>query len=694
MICYKDLHMTDLDIQSKIEKLREEIRNHNFLYYTKSNPIISDEKYDGLLRELKELESRYPLLMSADSPTQKVGAAPVKGFITVEHAAAMLSLDSALAEVEIREFDKRVKRLLGDGDIEYVAEPKLDGLSVEIVYENGRFVRGSTRGDGYRGEDVTQNLKTIKSLPLLLQKIDGIPQFLAVRGEVMMSITGFDRLNKNLAQNGQAMFANPRNAASGSIRQLDSKITASRPLDIFFYDILFQQGGRQFSGHWEILKTLPQWGLKVNPNIKKCDHIEDAIDFHKNMADERDRLDYEIDGVVIKLNDLVARRQLGTKSRSPRWAIAYKFEPRREKTKLEDIVIQVGRTGALTPVALLRPVDVGGVTISRASLHNMDYICKLGVKIGDKVRVERAGDVIPAVTRVYKKERTGDEKDFSLPDKCPVCNSVVIKTGAYHLCSGGISCPAQLKESIKHYASKNAMDIDGLGTKLVDRLVDEGLIGSVVDLYKLKPEQLKSLEGFAEKSSQKLVSAIEKSKNRPFNRFIYALGIKNVGRHLAEVLAANFSSIDALLKETSKDKLMQINEVGPEVAQCILDFFANDRNLELINKLIAQGVVPEKEDVAIENILAGKRFVFTGTLTKLTRMQAQDAVKKLGGRVASAVSAATDYVVFGDNPGSKLAKAGKLGVSTISEDEFLNLIRWIKGSDITDIRYTLKTIIY
>jgi DNA ligase (NAD+) len=664
--------LTKAEAQELIERLRDEIRQHNYLYYVKSQPQITDEQYDRLMRKLLDLEARFPELLTPDSPSQRVGAPPAEEFSNVEHTAPMLSLDSGLSEDEITEFDRRMKRLLDSEQVEYVVEPKLDGVSVEVIYEAGRLVQGSTRGDGYRGEDVTLNLKTIKAVPLVLRKHKDLPRRLAVRGEVMMSIPGFERLNKQLAETGQPMFANPRNAASGSIRQLDSKITASRPLDIFFYNILAQEGGVEFQKHTEILHILPEWGLKVNPLIRKCRCIDEAIEFHHDLEQQRDRLDYEIDGVVIKLNNLAEREKLGTRSRSPRWAVAYKFEPRKGETRLEDIVVQVGRTGILTPVALLRPVDVGGVTISRATLHNMDYIQGLGVKIGDRVKVERAGDVIPAVVEVDKSARTGNERDFQLPDKCPACGSTVVQEGAYRMCSAGLSCPAQLKESIKHYASKHAMDIDGLGKKIVDKLVDEKIIGSVADLYGLTEDKLISLEGFAEKSARNILQAVEASKNRSLARFIYALGIRNVGRHLADVLARQFGSLERLM-QADVDSLMQVNEIGPEVAQSVVRFFAHQRNRELIQQLIERGVNIEQKTAPTRDIFQGKKFVFTGALSKLTRTQAQEVVQNLGGRATASVSKTTDYVVAGENPGSKLTEAEKLGVKIISEDEFLNL---------------------
>jgi len=489
-------------------------------------------------------------------------------------------------------------------------------------------------------------------------------------------VEGFEELNRRLAKEGKELFANPRNAASGSLRQLDSKITASRPLDIFFYDILALEDGDRFrfTEHWEILNTLPEWGLKVNENIRKCSHIAQAIQFHDELEQRREKLGYEIDGVVIKVNNLQQREKLGYRSRSPRWAIAYKFTPRQGVTKIEDIVVQVGRTGALTPVALLRPVDVGGVTISRATLHNMDNVDRLGVKIGDTVRVERAGDVIPEVVEVEQDARTGQEKVFEMPQACPACGSPVIREGAYHLCSGGLSCPAQLKESIKHYASKHAMDIDGLGDKIVERLVDEGLIKGIDGLYDLRAEDLLALEGFADKSAQNMIQAISATKERSLARFIYALGIRHVGRHLAEVLAEQFDSVEELAR-ADMEALQQIKEVGPQVAQSIVNFFQNQKNLELIRRLAQKGIRPQKPKPSVQNIFQGKRFVFTGSLTSFTRSQAQALVESLGGRATSTVSRQTDFVVAGENPGSKLEEAKKHGVRIISEAEFVKMIK-------------------
>ena len=662
-------------IEQRIEYLRQELNRHNYLYYVKNQPEISDAEYDRLFQELVGLESQHLELVTPDSPTQKVGAPPAKEFPIVEHTAPMLSLDSLMQPAEVEEFDRRVKRLTGETGIEYVAEPKFDGLSVEVIYENGILVRGDTRGDGVRGENVTQNIKTIRSLPLSLRREMPIPSFIAVRGEVILSVSGFKELNKRLTELGKEAFANPRNAASGSLRQLDSKITASRPLDIFFYDVLYLEDDNRFNfaEHWEILEMLPQWGLKVYPDIAKCASIGEAMAYHKRLEQQRDSLDFEIDGAVIKLNSLALRRKVGERSRSPRWAVAYKFEPRLGETVVEDIVPSVGRTGALTPLALLKPVDVSGVTISRATLHNMDIIRKLGVRIGDRVRVIRAGDVIPEVTEVNQAARTGHEREFSMPERCPACNSPVAKIGAYYFCTAGLACQAQLKYSIQHYASKNAMDIDGLGEKIAERLVDNGLVRSVDQLYSLKKEDLLGLEGFADKSAENLLRAIAESRHRSLARFIYALGIPHIGRHMADVLAEHLNSVEELSRQ-SEEQLRQIPQVGPEMAKAVTRFFANPDNQQLLQRLTRKGVKPEKRAKATQNMLQGQKFVFTGTLSQMSRKAAEALVERLGGKAISSVSHETDYVVAGENPGSKLDTAQRLGVKVISEADFLRLV--------------------
>ncbi|RLF45235.1 MAG: DNA ligase (NAD(+)) LigA [Thermoplasmata archaeon] len=661
------------EAKRRIEELRKLIRHHDYLYYVLNKPEISDAEYDKLMLELRKLEEAYPDLVTPDSPTQRVGGFPAEEFKTVTHMKPMLSLDSAFTKEEIKKFDERIKRELGDESIEYVAEPKLDGLSVELVYENGVFVRGSTRGDGINGEDVTENLKTIRAVPLRLRESKTIPTRLAVRGEVIMHINDFERLNKQLIERGEEPLANPRNAAAGSLRRLDPRETAERPLDIFFYEILFIEGV-DIETQWDGLKHLKEWGLKVNHLIKKCDDIDDAIKYHKEMAEKREELSYEIDGVVIKVNRLDYQEKLGIKARSPRWAIAYKFPPREEETEIVDIVVQVGRTGTLTPVALLKPVDVTGVTVSRATLHNQDFIDQMDVRIGDKVKVARAGDVIPEVVKVLKDKRTGREKKFHIPSKCPVCGSKVVKEGAFYRCTGGLACIAQLKRSITHYASKGAMDIEGLGKKNVDLLVDSGLIKRVSDLYVLKKEDLLKLPRFAEKSADNLLKGIEKSKERSLARFIYALGIPNVGEHMARVLAEHFKTLDALMN-ASRESLLEIHEVGPETADSIVSFFREKINREEIERMKKFGVKATVAQVEEKKgILSGKVFVFTGALQSFSREEAKRLVEELGGRAASSVSKNVDFVVVGENPGSKYDKAKKLGLKIIDEKEFKRMI--------------------
>lgn len=662
------------EAKKRVEELRRLIRHHDYLYYVLNKPEISDAEYDKLMLELKKLEEAYPDLVTPDSPTQRVGGFPAEEFKTVTHTKPMLSLDSAFTEEDVKRFDERIRRELGEEKVEYVVEPKLDGLSVELVYENGVFVRGSTRGDGVNGEDVTENLKTVRSVPLRLRENKGVPRMLAVRGEVIMHINDFEKLNKQLIERGEEPLANPRNAAAGSLRRLDPRETAERPLDIFFYEILSIEGV-SVDTQWQALNLLKGWGLKINHLARKCSNVDETIKYHEEMAEKRDSLSYEIDGVVIKVDRLSYQERLGIKARSPRWAIAYKFPPREEETEVVDIVVQVGRTGALTPVALLKPVDVTGVTVSRATLHNQDFIDQMDVRIGDKVRVARAGDVIPEVVKVLKDKRTGREKKFHIPSRCPVCGSEVVREGAFYRCTGGLTCIAQLKRSIAHFASKGAMDIEGLGRKNVDLLIDSGLIKKVSDLYTLKKEDLLSLPRFAEKSAENLLEGIEKSKSQSLARFIYALGIPNVGEHMARVLAEHFKSLDNLMN-ADREELMGIHEVGPETAESIVSFFRGKTNREEIERMKRLGVKATTEVVKREKkgVLDGKVFVFTGALKSFSRDEAKRLVEELGGRAASSVSRNVDFVVVGENPGSKYDKAKKLGLKIIDEEEFKKMI--------------------
>ncbi len=657
-------------IKKRVEKLREEIEYHNYRYYILDQPEISDAQYDRLMRELEELEEQYPELRSPNSPTQRVGAPPLEAFEIVRHTIPMLSLANAFDEAEARDFDKRVKKFLGTSEeINYVVEPKLDGLAVELVYEKGHFVVGSTRGDGINGENITQNLRTIKTIPLqLVRKEIPVPERLEVRGEVIMQVKKFRELNRKREEMGEPLFANPRNAAAGSVRQLDSKVTANRPLEIYCYGI-GEVIGWTFKTHWEILQTLSKWGLRVNPNIRKCQNMDDVLQYYHEMSERRESLPYEIDGIVIKVDRLDLQSRLGEIARSPRWALAFKFKPKQETT----IIVQVGRTGALTPVAVMEPVKVGGVEVSRATLHNQDEIDKKDVRIGDTVIIQRAGDVIPEVVQVITSKRKGTEKKFRMPSKCPVCGAEVIKEEAIHRCIG-LDCPAQLKGRIKHFASKRAMDIEGLGTKLTDQLVDKGLVKDVADIYYLKKEQLVELERMADKSAQNIIDAIEKSKTKPLSKFLYALGIRHVGETTAEDLARHFQKLDDFF-HLSEEDLMEVEGIGPEVAASVHQFFRDKKNKESIERLKKAGVKVIEPKQKEKGKLTGKTFVFTGTLKAFGRDEARNIVESMGGMTASSVSKKVDYVVVGENPGSKFDKAKELGIKTLTEEEFKKMIK-------------------
>ncbi len=664
--------------KKRISELRKQLHYHNYRYYVLDDPEISDAEYDRLMRELQELENQFPELITPDSPTQRVGAAPLDAFESYTHTTPMLSLDNGFDEGEIKEFDTRLRKLLPPNtSVEYVAEPKFDGLAVELVYENGALTVGATRGDGIVGENVTQNIKTIKSVPLhLIDREIPIPERLEVRGEVVIPTEDFEKLNIQREKAGEPLFANPRNAAAGSLRQLDPRITASRPLDIFFHSS-GQVIGYEFRSHWEFLETIAKWGLKVSPIKRMCRSLDEIFSFYTELMEMRDNLPYEIDGMVIKVNDLAQRAVIGEKTRSPRWAIAYKFPARQEITQIIDIVAQVGRTGTLTPVAIMKPVRIGGVEVSRATLHNQDEIDRKDIRIGDWVVVQRAGDVIPEVVKVVTSRRTGNEKKYRLPDKCPVCGSHVVRLPgeAAHRCQN-ISCPAQLKQQIKHFASRNAMDIEGIGDKLVDQLVDSGLVKNVADLYFLTKNQWANLDRLAEKSAENILAALEKSKKVTLDRFIFALGIRFVGEHAARLLANHFKSLENLQK-ASYDELIEIHEIGPQSAQSIVEFFAEPQNLQTIKKLQQAGVTIEKmpETEISELPLAGKTFVFTGALENFSRHEAEQLVESLGGRASSSVSKKTDFVVVGKDPGSKADKARQLGVTILNEKEFLEMIK-------------------
>ena len=661
-------------IRKRVEKLHEEIEYHNYRYYILDQPEISDALYDRLMRELEKLEEQYPELCTPNSPTQRVGAPPLEEFEIVRHTIPMLSLANAFDETEAKEFDKRVKKFLGtSSDIEYVTEPKLDGLAVELVYERGQFFVGSTRGDGINGENITQNLRTIRTIPLqLIRKEISVPERLEVRGEVIMQLKRFRALNRTREELDEPLFANPRNAAAGSVRQLDSKITAGRPLEIYCYGI-GEVRGRTFKSQWEILQTFSKWGLRVNPEIQRCKNIDQVIAYYHDMNEKREKLAYEIDGIVIKVNSLDLQTRLGEIARSPRWALAFKFQPKQEITKIQDIIVQVGRTGALTPVAVMEPVKVGGVEVSRATLHNQDEIDKKDVRVGDTVVIQRAGDVIPEVVQVIESKRTGKEKKFKMPAKCPVCGAEVIKEEAIHRCIG-LDCPAQLKGRIKHFASKRAMDIEGLGVKLIDQLVDKGLIKDVADIYYLEKEQLIELERMADKSAQNIIDAIEASKTKPLSKFLYALGIRHVGETTAEDLARRFSRLDDFF-HLSEEDLREVEGIGPEVSASVYQFFRDRKNKESIERLKKAGVkLIESPKVTGKAKLTGKTFVFTGALKSFGRDEARIIVESMGGMTASSVSKKVDFVVVGEDPGSKFDKAKELGIKTLTEEEFKKMI--------------------
>ncbi len=667
-------------VNKYIEDLRKKIHYHNYRYYVLNEPEISDAEYDRLFKELEELESKYPVLVTHDSPTQRVGAKPLEEFGAYEHSIPLLSLNSVSAQSEVRDFDERVRKFLGgvEEEIEYVVEPKIDGLAMELVYENGVLSVGSTRGDGKTGEEITQNLRTIKTIPLrIFSDADAPPlPLLEVRGEVFMPVSKFKELNEELGGKGEKMFANPRNAAAGSVRQLDPKVTAYRPLDFFAYGVGIAEG-KEFSTQWGVLDYLRRIGFKISPVIRRFKEFEDVIEYHEKVKAKRDELDYEIDGIVVKVNSIEQQDRLGTISRSPRWALAYKFPAREEFTRVMDIVVQVGRTGALTPVAVLEPVPIGGATIRRATLHNEDELRRKDVRIGDTVVVERAGDVIPEVVSVIKSKRTGTEKEFRMPDRCPVCGAEVMKEGPIVRCIG-VSCVAQLKERITHFASLRALNIEGLGEKVIAQLVDRKMVSDATDLFFLTKSDLLKLERMGDKLAQNILDALEKSKHTTFFRLIHALGIRHVGEHTASLLADKFRDLESL-RNAGYDDLIRIPEIGPEVAKSILLFFEQGSTKELLDKLERAGVSYEKKEVgvaeeAVRKVLEGKTFVFTGRIA-MPREEAKGIVERLGGKAASSVSKRTDYVVAGEEAGSKLDTAVRLGVKIIDEAVFMRLIK-------------------
>ncbi len=659
-------------VKKEIEDLREKIRYHEYRYYVLDDPEISDAAYDRLMNRLKDLEAALPELVTPDSPTVRVGGAPREGFQTVRHARPMLSLDNAFSYDALRDFDRRVREASGRQKIEYVAEHKFDGLSISLQYEDGILSRGVTRGDGTTGEDVTPNVKTIRSIPLridtaVLKKAKLSPDF-EVRGEVLMTRKAFEALNRQQEQSGGKIFVNARNSAAGAVRVLDPSITAARRLDFFAYYLLVD-GKVPLAKHSESLGVLKQLRFRASDDWKLCDGIDEVIAYCDDWDAKREELPYEIDGVVIKVNSTAIQNELGYTAKAPRWAIAYKYPARQETTVVTDIIVQVGRTGALTPVAVLEPVQVGGVTVSRSTLHNMDEIERLGLQIGDAVIIERAGEVIPHVVKVVKPGK--HRKPFRMPKHCPECGSTIHKDedGVAYRCVNA-SCPAKRKESLLHFAGRHAMNIDGLGDKIVDQLVDKGLVKDVADLYLLKLEDLAALDRMAEKSAQNLLDEIEASKKNNLARLIYALGIRFVGERTAQLLAEHFSSLEELAA-AKEEQLVGVPEVGPKVAAAIVEFFSEPANRQLIKKLHKAGVHPtaEKREVKSQKF-AGKTFVFTGSLSNRSREEAGELVQQHGGKVAGSVSKKTDYVVVGADPGSKYDKAKELGVTILTEAEF------------------------
>jgi len=660
----------------EMAELAAEIERHNYLYYVKDAPVIPDAEYDRLLRRLTELELEHPELAAADSPTRRVGARADAGFAEVAHEIPMLSLANAFGDREVAEFDERIRRRLEIDEIEYVAEPKLDGLAISVLYEHGRLVRGATRGDGRSGEDVTANVRVIRSIPLRLRG-DKPPERLEVRGEVLMTRRGFEKLNRQQDEVGGKRYANPRNAAAGSLRQLDPAITASRPLEFYAYGVGVYRGPELPPTHACVLDRLGDFGIRSNPLRRVVTGLEGLLDVWRELLGTREELPYEIDGVVYKVNDVGLQERLGFVSRAPRWALAHKFPAQEELTTVEAIDVQVGRTGAVTPVARLSPVFVGGATVSNATLHNQDEIRRLDVRVGDTVIVRRAGDVIPEVVSVIVERRPKGSVPYAFPERCPVCGSDIVfdEGGVIARCSGGLFCQAQVRETIKHFASRRAMDIEGLGSKLVEQLVDGGMVKTPADIYRLDKAALVSLERMGEKSAENLLAGIDKSRLTTLPRFLYALGIPQIGETTAGQLAAHFGDLDAIMG-ADEDSLQQVQDIGPVVAHNVVEFFAQPHNREVIDALVDEAGItwPKVERVQADSRFAGKTFVLTGSLTSMTRAEARDRLVALGAKVSSSVSGKTDYVVAGAEPGSKLDKAERLGVAVIDEEALLKML--------------------
>lgn len=664
------------DIRKQILDLREELFKYNKEYYDNDSPTISDSAYDKKMQALKKLEEDNPLFAYGESPSTKVGGTVSSTFKKIKHKTPMLSLANAFLPEEIEAFTNRIKKAIPETNHTFTGEPKFDGLAVELIYENGIFVKGSTRGDGITGEDITENLKTINSVPKRLTNSLLLPKRIDVRGEVFIAKDDFAKLNKTRQEKQEQLFANPRNAAAGSLRQLDHKITAKRPLDIFFYALSYIEGDQyKFTSHKEVMEQLKDWGFPVNEHVTFLKDTDAVIYYYNKINNIRNSLPYEIDGVVIKLNNLENQQILGATSKTPRWAIACKFESIQETTKIKHIDIQVGRHGTLTPVAIMEPVNIAGVIVERATLHNQDEIERKDVRIGDTVLVGRAGDVIPEVVKVITEKRTGSEKKFIFPDKCPECNSPVnrLESEAAIKCTG-LSCPAQIRRNIDHFVSLKAANIDGMGPKIVKQFIDAGIIKTIADIYEIKKENIISLERMGEKSADNLISSIEQSKtNLNLQRFIYSLGIPQVGIHTAEILSTYFKSISEL-QNAEKDFLCNINEVGPIVSLSITDFFKNPDNLNIIEKLKAAGIDPVAKNEVKNLPFTGKSFVLTGSLTSMPRSVAENKIKELGGKISSSVSKKTTYLVIGEAPGSKLDKAKKLNIPILSEAEFTDII--------------------
>ena len=659
----------EAELQQRLAHLRREIEQHNYRYYILDEPQVPDAEYDRLMQELRALEAAHPEWVTADSPTQRVGTTPADEFAEVRHRVPMLSLDNAFSTDDVLGFDRRVRERLGrDGPVRYSAEPKLDGLAISVIFEHGVFVRAATRGDGTTGEDVTANVRTIRSMPLRLQ--GAAPALVEARGEVFMPVAGFERLNAEAAARGEKTFVNPRNAAAGSLRQLDPQVTATRPLDIFFYGLGAQEGLDLPARHSDILALLARWGLRVCPETRVVEGAEGCLDYYREVGARRASLAYQIDGVVYKVDELAAQTTLGFVARAPRWAVAHKFPAEEALTRLREVEFQVGRTGALTPVARLEPVFVGGVTVSNATLHNMDEVQRKDVRIGDTVVVRRAGDVIPEVARVIVERRPGDARAIVMPEACPVCASPVRREGdeAVARCTGGYRCSAQRKERLRHFASRRALDIEGLGEKLVDQLVEAGLAQSPADVFSLTSDSLAALDRMGEKSADNLLRAIERAKSTTLARFLFALGIRDVGESTAANLAAHFGSLEALM-QADLQRVQQAPDVGPVIAARVVEFFADPANRDVVQRLQAAGVnwpAPRVIETAGAP-LAGLTFVLTGTLETMSREAAEDALRALGAKASGSVSSKTSYLIAGRDAGSKLRKASELGVSILDE---------------------------